>query len=516
MIVFPRTVCMGINVMLLNPPYFPQFSKNSRSPAVSKGGCVYYPIWLGYAAGSLEINGHTTKLVDATAPKEMMTLEQMVNIAREFNPKLLIMHTVTSSVVNDGKVAATIKAALPDCQIAMVGPHVSAVSENTLTISPAVDMVMRKEYDLIAVDVANHIAENKSYHGVQGITFRNTKNEIVKNPDAPDVPAEYLDKLPFVTQIWQKHLNIRDYFYPSVLYPEVTVITGRGCPFRCTFCDWPQNFTGHNFRSRSVKNVVDEFEWIKNNLPYVKDIMVEDDTFTVDRTRVKQICQEIIDRKLNVTWTVNSRADVDLETLKIMKKAGCRLVCVGVESASQDILNNIKKGTSVTKIEQFFKDTKEANVLVHACFMMGNRGETRETIQQTVEFAKRVNPDTVQFFPIMVYPGTEAYEWAKTNNFLTIKAENWENWLLEDGTHNTIVSTDKLTANELVQACDDARRNFYMRPEFIAAKVWEGVTSPHEFPRLVKSGLTFFKYLFNTKQKASLGETNQRTAAPAV
>jgi radical SAM superfamily enzyme YgiQ (UPF0313 family) len=312
-----------------------------------------------------------------------------------------------------------------------------------------------------------------------------------------DVPEEYLDKLPFVTQIWDQYLNIRDYFYPSVLYPEVTVITGRGCPFRCTFCDWPQNFTGHQFRSRSVKNIVDEFEWIKHNLPYVKDIMIEDDTFTLDRNRIKAICQEIIDRKLNVTWTVNARCDVDLESLKLMKQAGCRLVCVGVESATQEILNNIKKGTNVQKIEQFFKDTKEANVLVHACFMMGNRGETHETIQKTVEFAKKVNPDTVQFFPIMVYPGTEAYEWAKTNNFLTIKAENWENWLLEDGTHNTIVSTDKLSANELVQACDDARRNFYMRPEFIAAKIWEGVTTPHEFPRLLKSGKTFFKYLIH-------------------
>lgn len=505
---------MGTNVLLLNPPYFAQFSKNSRSPAVSKGGCVYYPIWLGYAAGSLEINGHTTKLVDATAPKTVMPIEKVVELAREFQPKLIIMHTVTSSVVNDSKVAAKLKEALPGVKIAMVGPHVSAVSENTLKISPAVDMIMRREYDLISVEVANRIEKNESYADVQGITFRNAQNEIVKNPDAADVPAEYLDKLPFVTQIWDKHLNIRDYFYPSVLYPEVTVITGRGCPFRCTFCDWPQNFTGHNFRSRSVKNIVDEFEWIKTNLPYVKDIMIEDDTFTLDKNRVKAVCQEIIDRKLNTTWTVNARCDVDLETLKIMKQAGCRLVCVGVESATQEILNNIKKGTQVQKIEQFFSDTKEAGVLVHACFMMGNRGETKESIAKTVEFAKKVNPDTVQFFPIMVYPGTEAYEWAKTNNFLTIQAENWENWLLEDGTHNTIVSTDKLTAAELVEACDAARQNFYMRPSFIIGKIVEGITTPSEFPRLLKSGRTFFKYLFNTKPKTSLGETHLRTAEP--
>jgi radical SAM superfamily enzyme YgiQ (UPF0313 family) len=344
-----------------------------------------------------------------------------------------------------------------------------------------------------------------------GITYRNEKGEIVKNEDAPDVPAEELNKLPFISQIWKKHLKIKDYFYPSVLWPEVTIVTGRGCPFRCSFCDWPQTFTGHNFRSRSVTNIVDEFEWIKNNLPEVKDIMIEDDTFTVDRERVKKICEEIISRNLKIVWTVNCRADVDLETLKIMKKAGCRLVCVGVESASQEILNNIKKGTNIQKIEQFFKDTKEADVLVHACFMMGNKGETKETIKQTVEFAKKIKPDTVQFFPIMVYPGTEAYEWAKTNNFLTIDSQKWENWLLEDGTHNTIVSTDKLTAKELVEACDEARRDFYMRPAFIAEKIWEGITTPSEFPRLVKSSRTFFKYLFDSKEKSSLGETSQPT-----
>lgn len=504
---------MGINVLLLNPPYFPQFSKNSRSPAVSKGGCVYYPIWLGYAAGSLQINDHNPKLVDATAPKKMITLEEIVTIVKDFKPQLVIMHTVTSSVINDGKVAEKIKQAFPGIIIAMVGPHVSAVSENTLEICKAVDLIMRREYDLISVEVANAIEKGNHvslFEDIAGITFRDKQNNLLKNPDAPDVPSEYLDQLPFVTQIWEKFLRIEDYFYPSVLYPEVTIISGRGCPFRCTFCDWPQNFTGHNFRSRSVKNIVDEFEWIYHNLPHVKDVMIEDDTFTLDKNRVRAICEEVMKRGLQslgrFKWTVNARCDVDLETLKLMKKAGCRLVCVGVESSTQEILNNIKKGTSVTKIQQFFKDAKEANMLVHACFMMGNRGETKESILKTVEFAKKINPDTAQFFPIMVYPGTEAYEWARTNQFLTVGAENWENWLLKDGTHNTIVSTDKLSSKELVESCDQARRDFYMRPSFIVSKIVEGITTPSEFPRLMKSSRTFFKYLFETKPKLALGD----------
>ncbi|QQR92100.1 MAG: radical SAM protein [Candidatus Iainarchaeum archaeon] len=505
---------MPINVLMLNPPYFPHFSKNSRSPAVSKGGCVYYPIWLGYATGALELDGHHVKLVDATATP--ITMDQVKHLAKEFNPKMIMMHTVTSSVVNDAKVAHQLKEILPHATIVMVGPHVSAVPHNTLEIAPAVDIIARKEYDLTAMDIAKWIEHGKDVEklkDIKGISYRDPKSKVaLHTPDREDVPADFLDKLPFASEVWAKHLKIEDYFYPSVLYPEVTIITGRGCPFRCTFCDWPQNFTGHNFRSRSVKNIVDEFEWIKNNLPQVKDIMIEDDTFTLDKKRVREIAEEVIRRNLKVTWTVNARCDVDFETLQWMKKAGCRLVCVGVESSTQEILNNIKKGTNVQKIEQFFDDTKKAGVLVHACFMMGNRGETKETIAKTVEFAKKVNPDTVQFFPIMVYPGTEAFEWAKTNGFLT--TQKWDEWLLEDGTHNTIVSTDKLSAKELVDACDDARRSFYMRPRFIAEKIWEGITTPSEFPRLLKSGKTFFKYLFNTKEKVSLGSLREDGNAP--
>jgi len=260
-------------------------------------------------------------------------------------------------------------------------------------------------------------------------------------------------------------------------------------------CKWPQTLTGHSYRARSVKNVVDEFEWIAKNLPYVKDIMIEDDTLTQDRQRTIDLCKEVLDRGLNITWTCNSRADVDLETMQWMKKAGCRLMCVGFESADQQILNNIKKGTRIEKIEQFMVDSKKANLLVHGCFMLGNNGETHETIRKTVEWAKKLSPDTAQFFPLMVYPGTEAYKWAESNGFLT--TTKWDEWLTAEGTHNTILNTDKLSGKELVEACDWARKEFYMRPEYIASRIKLMFTQPREAPRLLMGAKTFTKYLLD-------------------
>jgi len=480
-----------MKVLVLNPPFFPKFSRASRSPAVTKGGTIYYCMWLAYATGVLEQNGFEAKLLDA--PAQDLSLNDVLKIAEDFKPELLVMDTSTPSIYNDLKVLEAIKKQV-DCFSLLVGTHASALPEHALKESKSIDAVARHEYDFIVRDVAIALRDGKDWKKAKGLSFWRGET-IVHNPDMPLI--ENLDELPFVSQVYKEHLNIKDYFYSANLYPEITIVTGRGCPNQCTFCVWPQVFFSRKYRGRSVDNVIAEFKFIKKNFPEVKEVFIEDDTFTINKQRVREFCQKIIDEKISIEWSCNARADVDLETLQAMKKAKCRLLCVGFESGVQEILNNIHKGTKLEIIKQFMKDTKKAGILVHGCFMLGNQGETKETIVKTIEFAKELNPDTAQFFPIMVYPGTETFEWARQNGFLI--TEDFNKWLDEEGCHNCMVSRPGLSAEELVALCNEARRQFYFRPAYMASKALQLVTQPKEAKRIFKASKTFFKHALKDK-----------------
>jgi radical SAM superfamily enzyme YgiQ (UPF0313 family) len=415
----------------------------------------------------------------------------MLEKIKAFDAEMIVVDTVTPSFDNDMKIVARIKKEL-GAFVVLVGDHVSVLPERSLKESKA-DAVAIREYDFILPEIASALKSGKSLSNVKGIVYRKGKKIIQTSNRTPPHEKE-LDSLPFVSEIYAKHLKVENYFYPSVMYPQITILTGRGCPNMCAFCKWPQTFSGRIYRKRSIESVVDEFKWIEENLPQVKEVMVEDDTLTQDKKRTIDLCKLMIKKKVKLSWSCNARADVPLEVLKWMKKANCRLMCVGVESADQRILNNIHKGTTPAGIRQFMKDSKKARVMVHGCFMFGNQGETKETIRKTAAFARELNPDTAQFFPVMVYPGTETYNWAKKNGYL--KVTKWKDWLNKDGTHRTLLSRPGLSAKELNELTDEARKQFYMRPSYMAAKVVQGITHPKELPRIIKGGFTLVKYLF--------------------
>jgi len=488
-----------MKVLMLNPPFFKKFSRTSRSPAISKGGTLYYPIWLAYATGVLEEAGHEVKLLDA--PARGVGKEEVLEIARNFGSGLAVLDTSTPSIYSDVEIAGSIKEALPDTFVTLVGTHPSALPEETLKLDGRIDAVARREYDYTLRDLARCLEGGKGLNSVKGLSFRENDN-IIHNEDREHIKD--LDALPFVSEVYKRHVNVKDDFYAANLHPVITIISGRGCPFRCTYCLFPQTLHGHGYRFRSPENLVNELEYIKKEFPAAKEVFIEDDTLTANRKRCRQISELIINRKLRVTWSANSRADVDLQTLESMKKAGCRLLCVGFESGCQEILDNIHKGTNIAKIRQFMRDVKKAGILVHGCFLLGCPGETKETIEKTVEFGKELEPDTAQFFPIMVYPGTEAYDWAKKEGYLL--TEDYSKWLTEEGVHNCLVSRPGLSSEELVALCDEARREFYLRPSYISGKVVQMVTHPREIKRTLKSGKTFLKYLFKGGRKKASEE----------
>jgi radical SAM superfamily enzyme YgiQ (UPF0313 family) len=242
-----------------------------------------------------------------------------------------------------------------------------------------------------------------------------------------------------------------------------------------------------------VDNVISEFEYIKNKLPFVKEVMLEDDTFPAIKKRTLEICRKIKKKEIKLKWSCNARVDTDFETLKSMKEAGCRLMCVGFETPDQKVLNDIHKRTTKDRQIEFMKMCRKLSLLVNGCFILGLPKDNKETMKATIEFAKELNSDTAQFYPLMVYPGTEAYEWAKRNGY--IETDDYSKWITPEGLHTTTVSRPDLGSRELVHLCDQTRKEYYIRSRYIFYKLNQVIRSPAEFSRTIKSIKTFLKYI---------------------
>jgi radical SAM superfamily enzyme YgiQ (UPF0313 family) len=481
-----------MQVLLLNPPFLAEhgkFSRSQRSPAITKSGTLYYPMWLAYAAGLLELHGFKVTLWDC--PADRIPFSQVEDFIRREQPALVVMDSSTPSIASDLEAGNLIKSLQPSTFVLLVGPHVSALPEETLQCSDAVDGVALREYEHTLLDLATALQNHTSPREVPGLCLRGDGGA-VRTP-ARGLCTD-LDALPFVSAVYQRHLNYRNYFYAHSRHPIVVTVTARGCPHQCIYCVYPQTFSSHRIRYRSIGNVVDEVAYILKEFPDVREIMFEDDTLTLNKERCLAFAEEILRRNLQFVWSANSRAEVDLETMKLLKRAGARLFCVGIESGDQAILDRMRKNLRVERIRQFFQDARQAGILIHGCFLVGLPGETRDTMNRTLSLAKELNPDTAQFFPLMVYPGTEAYQWAQEKSYLV--TDDFRQWVTPEGLHHCVVSRPGLTNQDLVEFCDRARREFYLRPAYMVRKLLQSLTDLHEFKRLLKGAWSLSGHLF--------------------
>ena len=245
-----------MKIYALNPPFIENFVRCGRWQGVAaRGGTLYYPIWLAYAAGVLEKEGHRIRLVDAPAWK--WDRKKVEEDAKKFNPDLIVADSNFSSLRNDSDVATLLKDETGAVSV-VVGPPVSQFPERILT-DGGVDIAARLEYDFTVRDIAEAVEGGKSFENISGISYKEN-GKIIHNPDREFITSEELDEVPFVSEVYNEHLNIKDYFLGHTLYPMVQIFTGRGCPNQCTFCAWPETLMGRKHRVRSVGNVVDEFE----------------------------------------------------------------------------------------------------------------------------------------------------------------------------------------------------------------------------------------------------------------
>ncbi len=485
-----------MHIIFINPPFkseYGKFSRESRSPAITASGALYYPLWLIYAAAYCKKNGHTVDFLDAPAKRldVSKSLEIIQHKAGTEERILFVLDTSTPSIKSDVSFGAMLKDLYKNSFVLLVGTHPTAVAEETLSYDSRPDAVAIGEYDYTVNELAGALEQGMDVAGVRGLCLKKGAT-FFHTPAMP--PIEAMDDIPFASSFIKEYLDERDYFFTAATYPSIQIFTGRGCPCRCNFCVYPQTMHGHRYRARSAENVAEEFEYIAKNFKDVKEVVIEDDTFTINKDRIKKICQLLIEKKLNkrLRWLCNARVNtLDLDTMKLMKRAGCRLLIPGIESGSQQILDNIKKGTKIDQYLPYVRNAKKAGLLIHACYMVGNQGETKETMQETLRLAIKLNTDTAQFFPLIPYPGTEAYEYNKRQGYIT--AKDYDDYCLEDGSYNSVLELPNLSAKEMVDFCNHALKKYYLRPRYILHRLCVGLTDFNDLKRSAKAFGTFIK-----------------------
>jgi len=464
-----------------------------RWQETARGGTLYYPIWLAYATGVLE-EEYEVRLVDA--PAEGLKLNDVVRDAETFKPDVIVVETSFTSRRNDLRVTEALKSAIPEAYTVIVGPPITVFYDRFLQ-SPAVNAVIRGEYDLALKELVNVLEIGREPESVGGVSVKKPDGTVKHSKESLKRPmsTQEMNSLPFVSKVYKRHLNIRNYFLSSALYPEVQILSSRGCPFHCTFCEWPQVFTGRVYRVRSVENVVEEMEWIKENLPEVKEIVFEDDTFGLNRKWLERFVDEIIQRGLEVTWSAQVRATLDYEIMRKMRKAGCRLLIVGFESGSDEILKKIKKGINVEQAKRFARNAKRAGVLIHGDFIVGLPGETKETIKATWELIKEIKPEILQVSIATPFPGTEFYEWLRRNGYLRV--EDPADYLDNYGHQKCVIDYLDLPAEEIQKTVNRMLMRYYLSPSYIPLALRQ-ILREHgfeELKRILRSAVAFAVYI---------------------
>src|ERR1700686_2044292 len=490
---------MPLKTLFLNPPSFENFDggAGSRWPATREIESYWYPVWLAYPTGMLE----GARLLDA--PPHHITAEETIRTCKDY--ELLVLFTSTPGFPGDVRIAEAIKDSNPQIKIAFVGPHVSVLPEKSLMEAKVIDVACRKEFDYSIVEYA----QGKPIEDILGISYRKN-GHVVHNPDRPTI--ENLDALPHGPDVSHRDLDVRRYNVPFLLHPYVSLYTTRGCPAQCTFCLWPQTTSGHAWRKRSTDDVAAEMAKAKAYWSYVREFFFDDDTFNIQKARTVELCAKL--KPLELTWSCTSDVTTDYETLKAMKEAGCRLLIVGYESGDPQILKNIKKGATIERARQFTKDAHKLGLVIHGDFILGLPGETRETIQNTIAFAKELDVETIQVSVAHAYPGTELYDYAVKNNFM-VKGS-----MVDAGGHQLAhIEYPGLPADEILHSVHRFYDDYYFRPKAVFRILRKAAFNSGDRKRLYKEAKTFLKVrsvrnklVKNTARDAANGKP--QTAAP--
>jgi len=437
---------------------------------------VWAPISLATMAGVLEEAGHTVLLTDCIV--ENVDAFSLAAVAGRFEPDLIVLNVATPSVESDMANARMLKSTCPRSLVGAFGIHVTALPEDAFLMNPALDFVIRGEPEQA---VSELVRAGLNPEGVAGLSWRDG-DEVVHEPDRPPLPD--IDSLPFPA--W--HLVDRKrYIMPFTDRKFLLLGTGRGCPHACAFCADPA-FYGRKPRLREPRAVVDEMEWAGKRFG-IKDFLFWSESFTLRRDYAASICEEILSRKLRTSWVANSRVDdVDIELLRLMKRAGCWVIGYGAEAGTDKALKLMRKNITTDRIREAVCRTAEAGIGAVAHVVLGYPGETEEDVLETISFIKGLPLDFAQFYCAVPFPGSPLYEQALEQGWI-----NTSDWTKFEQNHS-VLDTPWLTAGKVMELRERAFREFYLRPRaFISAARY--LKSPPVAIRMARMLLQFRNWI---------------------
>jgi hopanoid biosynthesis associated radical SAM protein HpnJ len=481
-----------MSALFLSPPSFDGFDggAGSRYQARREVTSYWYPTWLAQPAALVP----GSRLLDC-APHGI-GMAECLRIARDHDE--VVINTSTPSLKNDGRVAEAIKAQRPQTRVGFVGAHTAVLPTETLKASMAIDWVGRKEFDFTCKEVC----EGRRLEGISGLSFRK-EGRIIHNPERELI--QDMDSLPWVADVYRRDLDIGKYFIGYLLHPYISLYTGRGCPAQCTFCLWPQTIGGHKYRVRSPDNVAAEMAYMKKLFPQVREFFFDDDTFTANLPRAREIARKLA--PLGLTWSCNSRANLDYDTIRFFRDCGLRLFLVGYESGSDETLKRIKKGVTTDEMRRFTSACHRAGVVIHGTFILGLPVETPETIEQTIRFAMELDVFSLQVSLAAPYPGTELYEMARQNGWFAGKDKT--DIVHDDGFQQSSLEYPGLSKERIFEEVDRFYRTYYLRPKPILRIIRTMLEDKDVMVRRCREGWEFFRSL---RQRRESRDTARRLA----
>ena len=447
-------------IVLVNPP-------QEQTGSLEEVSNVIMPLGIAYIAAVLKKNEFNVEILDCVPLK--ISREALGEKLKKINPDILAFTATVLTITNAIKVANYLKAILPEDTVFVIGgPHFTSLPEKTLE-EACFDFGILGEGEYSFLEFVKTIESGKKkFSEIKSLVWRENGNVIINERK---LPIKNLDEIPYPA----RELFFFFYFYAPMpggykRLPSAHMITSRGCPYKCTFCD--RSVFGNKFRARTANNVVDEIEVLVKEYG-VKDIKFFDDLFTIDKKRVMRICDEILNKKIDISWSCSSRVDsVDLELLHKMKKAGCWMISYGIESGNQVVLDRIKKSITLEQSMQAIKWSKKVGIKTMALIIIGMPGETKQSIEDTISFAKKLSTDVVAFYAVMVYPGNELYEIIKKEGKLLHENFGSFSCLINSSSSKLHYVPDGLTEDYIKKSISRAYKEFYIRPSYMIRQLF--------------------------------------------